>query len=254
MMLSATSCDHSTTNPYGLKFENVESTDSTTLTEDVGAPQCKVKIVMEKVVEPFQAATKINCAIAAAVFGQHTNDLQAAADSFCSERLSRYHSRLASIYANERSGSMITDWYNYSYHIKGEYSFGYKNCLCYKTCVKNYEGGINNVSRYICLNFNPQTGEVLTQEDFFKPGSTPQLLELLTEALQEHFGCPYRELPQKDILKYTSLFVPRQILALRKAMVFIYNPYEIAPVSYGAIELEIPYNKMEDILNIKTDL
>ena len=80
------------------------------------------------------------------------------------------------------------------------------------------------------MNFDNQTGELLTLSDLFVPGYRTALDEKLLEALLKQTEAKdLDDLHNKGYLYSMDMFVPENYIVGDDEVTFVYNPYEIAP-------------------------
>jgi Protein of unknown function (DUF3298) len=110
-------------------------------------------------------------------------------------------------------------------------------------------GGGHQLSDMRYLNFDPLTGEPIKLVSILKEGA----LARLTAIAEVHFR-KERDLAATATLGDAGFNFPSGF-ALNdnygfgeKALVFFFNPYEIAPAAMGPQEVEIPYAEIRDLL------
>lgn len=253
LLLAITSCSHKKADtPHPVTFSRIEMNDTARLLPQDDSPYCRFTIDMEQAMKPDSVASLINKAIVQQTFSRDEMILKAAADSFRTYKSELYRSQLADLYMADRKNDITTEWYDYNYSFKGRHTNGYNDCICYQIDASRYEGGTGAINETFYLNFNPETGQRLTLADVFSPESTPALLQQLTESLEKKFDCDSDGLLKKGILKHTPLFVTENFKLGPDSITFLYNTYEIAPYSVGAISLQLPYRKIKELM-LKTD-
>lgn len=116
--------------------------------------------------------------------------------------------------------------------------------------IKTYmfSGGAHGMTVGRMLNYDSQTGQRI---DLVKEiEDTAFLVDFAAK-----YFCKERHLPQDALRLRTGLFYeladlpfPDQIGFTAKGMLLYYDPYSIAPYSFGPISIIIPYRELDDVL------
>lgn len=113
-----------------------------------------------------------------------------------------------------------------------------------------YEGGAHgNFGRY-SFTLDKRDGSRLTAERLIKNGKTEEFMALAEAEFKKQSGMKpdekmysvYNFENDRFALSHSFVFTPT-------ALVFYYNPYEIAPYSAGLIQLSLPYEQFGEYLN-----
>lgn len=112
--------------------------------------------------------------------------------------------------------------------------------VTYEISNAGYAGGAHPNSSSHPFTYDLTAGKVLTAENMFKQGAKTSVLGIVAQALAEQLNTT------PDRLTDAGLFAPLssigQPFILNNAVVFRYNPYEIAPYSMGTIDVTVyPY-------------
>ncbi|QED38550.1 DUF3298 and DUF4163 domain-containing protein [Antarcticibacterium arcticum] len=107
-----------------------------------------------------------------------------------------------------------------------------------------FTGGAHGFSSRSYINLNPQTGEILKNEDLF------------TADFKEYAEGVFRvkkEIPEGESINSTgyffendSFYLPQNIGFLKNKIILRYNAYEVASYSEGGIQIEIPREEATD--------
>ena len=242
------SCGGGSTNGL-MKFETLKVEKTVSITNETGAPKCSVNLQLETVKGgTAERMAAINETIARQLLGIEGAGLKEAADSFANKYTSDYVKNFAPLYREDRSDETKRAWYEYHYNIMGEASEGREGVLVYTATIDYYEGGAHGINQRIVMNFDNETGRLLTLADVFAPGYEQPLNELLQDALIEKVGAKdVKELREKGYLYSMDMFAPENFVLGEDEVTFIYNPYEIAPYAMGLIELVIDNDDLEDL-------
>jgi len=114
--------------------------------------------------------------------------------------------------------------------------------------MEGYTGGAHGFRTLTYTNYNPKTGDNLKLDDVVSS------IDKLTAIAKEIFIKNYKLDPNKSLNEQGFWFL-NDVFALNnnflitdKGIDFHYNQYEIAPYSLGAIDINIPMDKLEGIL------
>lgn len=231
-------------------FKKLDHTQKVSLLNNRRKPNCKIDIELDYATVPQKAARNINAEIVRLIFGYEQLTPRAAVDSFARSYIRDYQEELLPLYQTELKNNRITpNWYNYSYTVKGEKRNGKAGFVCYEIEIERNEGGTDPIQEVYSLTFNGETGERLRLQDVFEPGSEAALNAVLFQALLEECQCTTKEELQEDgILLLTDMYATENFRLGRREMKFTYSPSEIAPYERGAIQLNIPYFDIKNLL------
>ena len=233
-----------------LDFETVSAEKTVSITSEQGAPQCKVQLTIASAVESQgERAKVVNKAVAMRLLDMESASLRTAADSFVNAYTESYKRNFAPLYREDSGDPEKRKWYEYHYNVTSETSSGRRGVTVYRATVDYYEGGAHGVNQRIVMNFDNETGQLLTLADVFVTGYEQPLSELLTEKLLEKTDTKdLEELRQKGFLYSMDMFPTENFELDKDGITFIYNAYEIAPYEQGIIELNIDYGDCKEIL------
>lgn len=144
--------------------------------------------------------------------------------------------------------------FNIPYDFNAEGSvFQYGNVTSVRLMKTYYTGGANYNMEVTFLNFDSETGDLLKLEDIVND------IPALTELARSTFFSQQQISPEyyKDSIRITGMPEELPLAAAvgldPTGIVVFYNLYEIAPRSFGATELRLPYSETEKLLKIKKD-
>lgn len=116
---------------------------------------------------------------------------------------------------------------------------------------ESYTGGAHPNQRVTLLSFDQQSGRILGHSDLFSN------LDSLTVVAERMFRAA-RGLPTETDLEQAGYFFPENRFTLSRNMavtdsgiLLYYNPYEVAPYSFGPIELTLPIDSVEHFLRVR---
>jgi hypothetical protein len=109
--------------------------------------------------------------------------------------------------------------------------------------------GLNTINYY---NFNLKTGKLITENDLFLKNTVSKLTELIKlriiEQSNEDKGIkPIKNLEKTDF--WIDAIKPNgNFYITDESLNYVFNPYEIGPYYLGITEVQIPYERMKNIL------
>lgn len=233
-----------------IDFETVSAEKTVGITSEQGVPQCKVQIEIASAVESQgERAKAVNEAVAQRLLDMESSSLRTAADSFANDYTESYRRNFAPLYREDSGDPEKRKWYEYHYNVTSEASSGQSGVTVYKATVDYYEGGAHGVNQHIVMNFDNETGRLLTLADVFVAGYEQTLSDLLLEKLLEKTNTKnVDELREKGFLYSMDMFPTENFVLDKDGITFIYNAYEIAPYDQGIIELNVDYGECKKIL------
>lgn len=107
------------------------------------------------------------------------------------------------------------------------------------TTYKN-TGGAHGIMTITFLNFNGQTGNMVSNDNLFN--NKPAFYNLAKTYFHTHVD--YKKL----VFDTEKFELPANIGYSEKGVILLYNTYEIAPYSAGVIEFTIPYEDVNSLL------
>lgn len=111
----------------------------------------------------------------------------------------------------------------------------------YDVSTSSYYGGAHPFTASHPFTYDLRKARVLTVADMFIPGSTPELMQIIISALARQLDTTPAGLERAGIFT-SQLTYPGAPYIQSGALVFHYNPYDIAPYSAGPIDVTVyPY-------------
>jgi hypothetical protein len=114
----------------------------------------------------------------------------------------------------------------------------------------SYTGGAHGDFSTIFYNIHPVSGRQLSFADFFKPEKEVQLEQLAEQKFRQVRGIPAgQSLSDAGYWFENDIFYLTDNMAVQAdGMLFLYNPYEIAPYSEGIIKLFLTNAELAPVL------
>ena len=117
--------------------------------------------------------------------------------------------------------------------------------------LNHYEftGGAHGNFYAMGYTFDLNTGDLLTLDKIIRQGSLPAITKICEQRILEMFEA--ESLSDAGMFEdYIDLTTDQDFFLLSDALVFQFDPYEIAPYSIGNIEVVIPFDEIKDHLLI----
>lgn len=207
----------------------------------------------------------INQAVQRELLGEAYASLstEEAVDSFKNDYLRQYMQEVGGMLLSEQAKDAPTEsmpaWYNRTYSFVTFMEEGYGETIIATGSYYEDMGAAhpNQWSRW--LNFDANTGKMLTIDDVFKAETRAEVEQMLLVKLIEHQAALYPEetigtledLHEKGFLNYTPIYIPDNFLLSEDKLHFIFNRYDIAPYAAGEIVLEASYEEIGHCLLVK---
>jgi len=118
-----------------------------------------------------------------------------------------------------------------------------RGIFCFMTSLYLFEGGAHGLSgkHYTCVDL--ETGRKLAFNDVFTKDSEEALTVIIKRIIAEK--------PQEYDYFDTEIKPSDNFYFDSDGVIFVYNPYEIAPYSVGVIEIYVPLNEIAPFILLK---
>jgi hypothetical protein len=158
--------------------------------------------------------------------------------------------------------SILDSSSNYSFnneHILNGYSlWSDKNIYTYGIERFVYMGGAHGQETRNYFNFNLKTGSIITEKDIFVDNYQTELAELLKtriiEQSKENIEIKDAE-SAKPIMSFEgtdfwtdSIKANGNFYLTEDGIIYVFNPFEIAPIYMGQTEVTIPFSRLSGLL------
>jgi hypothetical protein len=98
------------------------------------------------------------------------------------------------------------------------------------------------------INIDKESGEILALEDLVPGSSEKKLSEIITDHVAKNKGLDKSTSLRKAGFFNKTLPPASNFAVTPYGLLFVYNPYEVAPYSMGIITVFIPEKELEGIL------
>ena len=235
------------------------------LTDDASSPFCDFSVDYTYLNEEGDSiAQLINRAIQREFLGETFAQSvpEVAVDSFKNDYLRTFHQETGELYQTDLdkhgADSNIPQWYNQTYSLVTFVEEGQAGTVIASANYFVDMGGAhpNQWSRW--MNFDFETGQLLTREAVFLPSAKEDIERMLFDKLLLHVGEQYpdetlstlEDLQQKGYLQLTNIYIPDNFLLRKEGISFLFNRYDIAPSAAGEIVIDVPYGEIGHCLSI----
>ena len=156
------------------------------------------------------------------------------------ETAEHYISGIKDAYVNENPAEVPTPWED---AVNGFFSGRYGPYRSYILDYYTYTGGAHGLTTWTPLVFNTETGEVVSESDFFAPDYAESVSDLLRKHILDR-----AEEDQIELFDLGSVAVNGAFEPGRDGVTWYFQPYEIAPYAYGVISVTVPWNELKPYL------
>lgn len=143
------------------------------------------------------------------------------------------------------------DTFGWEAKIEGSIPYQTKNVLNYRIDHYSFTGGAHGYQGVRSLNFNPETGKILKNEDLFKD------VNAFTKFAETKFRAKYKIAENAGINSTGLMFedekfaLPFTLLFNEKGLLLYYNSYEAASYADGPKEVQLTFAELEPYLKMK---
>lgn len=233
-------------------YSNIQCEETVHLTDDASSPFCDISMDYSCLNETGDSIAKlINAQLQEIFLGASYSSLvpEMAVDSFKNTYLREYRNEMLQLYqadiAKNGTDTELPPWYNRTYSLSTFLEEGHEGMILASANFFVDFGGAHPNQWSQWLNFDPNTGKLLTGEDLFITEKKDSLEQLLQQAVLDLNVALYPD---------TKIFIPENFLLMKSGVRFLYNRYDIAPRSTGSIEVELPYEVVGTYLRKNNEL
>lgn len=240
-------------------YKHIFKEEEAHLTEDASSPFCDFSVDYTYLDEEGDSiATLINRTIQGEFLGNDYASLtpEEAVDSFMNVYIRDYRKETGELYQVDRakgtSDEEIPAWYNQTYSLVTFIEEGHGGIINVSANVFVDTGGAHPHQWSQWLNFDFESGKLLTKDDVFLASAKVDIERMLLDHLMLMQAEIYpdeslktlEDLQQKGFLQMTNMYIPDNLLLHKEGVSFLFNRYDIAPYSAGEIVIEIPYEEI----------
>lgn len=177
--------------------------------------------------------------------------VQQAIDSFTTNYIATYKKEMAQLLEGESAHIFegAVSVFNYSKILKNRMIYNANNILTFRADVYEYTGGAHGMSNSFLFNFDLRTGKRILLSDLFIDKYEERLNDILTKQLMENNNVhSVKELEELGYFITSPIFPSENFYFEDAEIVFVYNPYEIAPYAMGSTEIKLPISELNFLL------
>lgn len=247
--------------PYDYSpYHHIFIEEEARLTDDASSPYLDFAIDYTCMNEEGDSiAQLINRAVQREFLGADYADLvpQAAVDSFKNVYLRNYRMEVGELYQADldksASRESMPEWYGQTYSLVTFVEEGREGMVMNATANSFVDmGGAHPNQWGQWLNFDANTGKLLTKEEVFKAEAMADITRMLLDKLiamqaelnPEEQVQTLEDLNRIGFLQMTPMYIPDNFLLGKDKVMFLFNRYDIAPYSAGEIVLEFSYEEI----------
>lgn len=125
----------------------------------------------------------------------------------------------------------------------GKVTSTFGDICTYTVSTYAFTGGAHGMSSEMNLNFDTKTGELIEQEDILSETNYDEIGALLAKHLNDGHG------DDSKVEIYVDKIAPNGNFSIgTEGITFTFNQYEIAPYSFGIIDITIPADEIKPYL------
>lgn len=132
--------------------------------------------------------------------------------------------------------------------VDGEVLYESAEVICVSLETYTDTGGAHGNGRTTYLNFNPETGALLTQKDIIN--NSEKFKKIAEKAFKDQSKPKDDDETIEDFFFGEDFQLPSNIGFTKNGLVLLYNNYEIASYAQGITEIVLPYNQISDLLKV----
>ncbi|MDR2233864.1 MAG: RsiV family protein [Tannerella sp.] len=239
-----------------IKFDSIEVDVEYYLLGDTANPNCSLqsKFIYPAEYKDIETLEKIKMQFVVDFFGEDYRGLQPG------EAIERYKNAYLTEYKKlEREFSRdpaekSAYWYNYYESTNNEIIFNELNLISYCVTLNCYTGGAHGSNGYNNRIIDLKSGNKLEEKDIFTDNFHDELTSIIVDELVRKFGLENAAQLEDSvpIFNVSEISPNNNLLVDNEGIIYTYNEYEIAPYSVGKIDVLLPFDKIEHLLNKKS--
>ena len=137
----------------------------------------------------------------------------------------------------------------YEEKLHGSVTFAADSFLCYSRTLYIYQGGAHGLQTVQHFTYRLPDGTPLHEDDVFDPAAKDRLTELLVSEADRLRNDTILPREKNEYFNDRNIVPNGNFHITDSGIVYQYNPYDIAPYSFGAVEIMLPADKVMPLLN-----
>ncbi|MDR2808950.1 MAG: DUF3298 and DUF4163 domain-containing protein [Tannerellaceae bacterium] len=141
-------------------------------------------------------------------------------------------------------------WFSYYEYFFNEIVYNKNNLLCYAVYYENYTGGAHGSHSYTNHILDLNTGQVMTEKDFFVEGYQEELAAILVNKIAENNRTKdAKELESMGFFSIDEIYPNGNFSIDDTGLTYYFNEYEIAAYVIGATRVHLSYGEIKHLLS-----
>lgn len=217
-----------------LNFETQHIEKSTDATFAINYP---------KAIGKKEVAEKINQQIEQVITSQMNMKEASENDISVSEAVSRFDKEYKTFKSDFQDSSQ-----KWEVQIDGEVVYETPEIICISLRSYIDTGGAHGNGGITFLNFNPETGTVLNQNDLIN--NLTEFEKIAEKAFKDQTKPKDNDETMEDYFFGEAFQLPANIGFTTDGLVLLYNNYEIASYAQGITKIVLPYSEIKNLLKV----
>ena len=187
-------------------------------------------------------------------YGYENMPVKQALDSFKTDYIKNYKDEMTQLLEGESEFSFDENSgiFNYSKDLKCRMIYNANDIITFRADVYEYTGGAHGLSNSFLFNFDVKNGQRIRLNDIFTKNYEEKLDEMLIQQLlKDNEVSDIKELEELGYFVTSPIFPTDNFYFDDKNIIFLYNPYEIAPYAMGSTEIKLPIKELTFLMKEK---
>lgn len=255
------SCGNNMNKHTGMfEFDSIQVNETVHLFSDTAKPACNLIVNFTYISQSSDSLIKdsLNKYFIATSLGNNYKDLtpKEAVKQYTDSYIREYREDLEPAFLQDQKdtrkedGTDIDAWYSYYKYVSSHIQFYEDNLLIYRCRYEEYTGGAQGIYKTNYLNLNLKTMAPIHLDDLFVSNYKEALTDLLwNQLMADNRVTTHQELEEMGYCSTGNLEPTENFYISKEGLTFHYNVYEITPYIMGAVDITIPYDMMQHLLN-----
>lgn len=255
------SCGNNMNKHTGMfEFDSIQVNETVHLFGDTAQPACNLIVNFTYISQSSDSLIKdsLNKYFMLTSFGNSYKDLtpKEAVRQYTDNYIREYREDLEPAFLQDQKntrkedGTDIDAWYSYYKYVSSHIQFYGGDLLIYRCRYEEYTGGAQGIYKTNYLNLNLKTMVPIHLDDLFVSNYKEALTDLLwNQLMADNRVTTHQELEEMGYCSTGNLEPTENFYISKEGITFHYNVYEITPYIMGAVDITIPYDMMQHLLN-----
>lgn len=233
-----------------LVFDCVNFDTIAQLTNDANSPKCTIKIKLFYAMGPN--ASLINDSILnSGILPEEElkrgakKTIPRAVEIFSKNYIKAYKKNAKQLEKNDPENMIMEQEFN----LTSSYAFGKDSLINYEAESYAYSGGAHAMTFSIAVNFDPQTGKLVSIKDIMTANAEEKIIECIVNNICKQYNVSNLDgLKDNGIFDMFDPYIPDNYIIGKDTLTFVYEADEIGPHSYGQIRAKFAYSELEGLI------